>query len=106
MRNMQTVYTPNGNNCQKVAVPAASPQASAPISDQCYTVDIYSTNDIYVSIDIPVSKTGSTVGNVTTGLSYFVPKLIPTRLAVDGKCTLNMQADSADAVVHISELTS
>lgn len=106
MRTMQTIFAPNGNLGQKIAFLAASALSANALSDQCYAVEVFATQDVYISTDLAVDKTGTVVSAVTSGLSYWLPKNILHTLSVPSKAVFKIQGDSADGVLHINELTS
>lgn len=106
MRNMQQIFQPNGKNNQKIAVLAASARASDPVSEHCYAVELYATENIYLEVSDDVEKTGSTTSGVTTGLSYFIPASTLIKIAVPDNSVLNVQAETTDGTLYINELTS
>lgn len=106
MRNMMTIFTPNGNNSQKIATSAAAASSNA-LTDQCYAVELYATQDCWVSFENKVDKTGTVAGAVTSGLSMFIKGAAPPRqYAINSKAVIQAIRDSADGILFVTELTS
>lgn len=106
MRNMQTIFTPNGNSSQKVAFTAAASAEADPISDHAHAVRLVATQDVYISFEGDVEKAGSVSGSVTSGLSMLLKANTPEKFAVPSGATIQAQGLSADGDLYITELTS
>lgn len=106
MRNMQTIFLPNGNTSQKLAFTSGASSQADPISDHAHAVRLIATEDVYVAFEGDVEKTGTVSGDKTTGLSMILKANLPEKFVIQPGTTIQAQGANAGGDLYITELTS
>lgn len=94
MRNMQTIFQPNGS--QTIATSTTVPAPATAINGETYAVRLYATTDTYFSFEKVADKT--TCPLLAAGM--------PEKFAIQNGAVISLLADTTAGKVNITELST